>query len=147
MTAPLPAKLDEIVEDFQAMDEPDRLQLLLEFSQGLPALPAHLQEHPELLEQVVECQTPLFLKVEIDDTPERIVHLYFSAPPEAPTTRGFAGVLHEGLDGLPSAEILAVPDDVPDRLGLTRAITPLRMRGMTAMLGRIKRTVRAGQPA
>lgn len=147
MTVPLPAKLDEIVEDFQAMDEPDRLQLLLEFSQGLPALPAHLREHPELLEQVVECQTPLFLKVEIDDSPDRIVHLYFSAPPEAPTTRGFAGVLHEGLDGLSSAEILAVPDDVPDRLGLTRAITPLRMRGMTAMLGRIKRTVRAGQPA
>ncbi|MBG6190249.1 cysteine desulfuration protein SufE [Arthrobacter sp. CAN_A212] len=147
MTAPLPAKLDEIVEDFQALDEPDRLQLLLEFSQGLPALPAHLQEHPELLEQVVECQTPLFLSVEIGDSPERIVHLYFSAPPEAPTTRGFAGVLHEGLDGLPSAEILAIPDDVPDRLGLTRAITPLRMRGMTAMLGRIKRTVRAGQTA
>ena len=147
MTAPLPAKLDEIVEDFQALDEPDRLQLLLEFSQGLPALPQHLQDHPELLEQVVECQTPLFLSVEIDDSPERIVRLYFSAPPEAPTTRGFAGVLLEGLDGLPSAEILAVPDDVPDRLGLTRAITPLRMRGMTAMLGRIKRTVRAGQPA
>ncbi|WP_026552156.1 SufE family protein [Arthrobacter sp. H20] len=145
MTTTLPAKLDEIVEDFQALDEPDRLQLLLEFSRGLPELPRHLQEHPELLEQVVECQTPLFLSVEIDDSAERIVSLYFSAPPEAPTTRGFAGVLQEGLDGLPSAEILAVPDDVPDRLGLTRAITPLRMRGMTAMLGRIKRTVRAGQ--
>ncbi|MHA7140802.1 MULTISPECIES: SufE family protein [unclassified Arthrobacter] len=145
MTTELPTKLSEIVEDFQALDEPDRLQLLLEFSQGLPELPQHLQEHPELLEQVVECQTPLFLSVDIDDSPEQIVRLYFSAPPEAPTTRGFAGVLLEGLDGLSSADILAVPDDVPDRLGLTRAITPLRMRGMTAMLGRIKRTVRAGQ--
>lgn len=147
MTTPLPVKLADIVDDFQALDEPDRLQLLLEFSQGLPELPQHLREHPELLEQVVECQTPLFLNVEIGEDPERIVHLYFSAPPEAPTTRGFAGVLLEGLDGLPSADVLAVPDDVPDRLGLTRAITPLRMRGMTAMLGRIKRTVRAGQPA
>lgn len=144
MTAALPGKLDEIVDDFQALEEPDRLQLLLEFSQGLPELPQHLRDHPELLEQVVECQTPLFLNVDIDDSPEKIVHLFFSAPAEAPTTRGFAGVLLEGLDGLPSAEILAVPDDVPDRLGLTRAITPLRMRGMTAMLGRIKRTVRAG---
>ena len=30
---------------------------------------------------------------------------------------------------------------MPELLGLTRAITPLRMRGMTAMLGRIKRKV------
>ena len=73
------------------------------------------------------------------------MRLYFKAPPEAPTTRGFAGVLHEGLDGLSAAEILAVPDDMPELLGLTRAITPLRMRGMTAMLGRIKRKVAATQ--
>ncbi|WP_230007969.1 SufE family protein, partial [Microbacterium sp. Bi128] len=86
----------------------------------------------------------LFLTVETEqadgDAPER-VWLYFKAPKEAPTTRGFAGVLHEGLDGLSAAEILAVPDDMPELLGLTRAITPLRMRGMTAMLGRIKRKV------
>lgn len=141
-TTALPHQLEEIVDDFQALSEPDRLQLLLEFSRGLPALPEHLQDHPELLEQVVECQSPLFLTLDIADDEYRTVSLFFSAPPEAPTTRGFAGVLQEGLDGLPAAEILAVPDDVPERLGLTRAITPLRMRGMAAMLGRIKRKIR-----
>lgn len=141
-TTALPQQLAEIVDDFQALSEPDRLQLLLEFSRGLPPLPEHLTDHPELLEQVVECQSPLFLTLDIADDAERSVSLYFSAPPEAPTTRGFAGVLQEGLDGLPAAQILAVPDDVPERLGLTRAITPLRMRGMAAMLGRIKRQIR-----
>lgn len=141
----VPAKLAEIIDDFQDLTEPDRLQLLLDFSRELPALPERYSEHPELLEQVVECQSPLFLTMEIGEAPERRVHLFFSAPPEAPTTRGFAGVLLEGLDGLPAAEVLAVPDDVPDRLGLTRAITPLRMRGMSAMLGRIKRKIREGQ--
>lgn len=141
----IPAKLAEIIDDFQDLTEPDRLQLLLDFSRELPALPERYTEHPELLEQVVECQSPLFLTMEIGEAPERRVHLFFSAPPEAPTTRGFAGVLLEGLDGLPAAEVLAVPDDVPDRLGLTRAITPLRMRGMSAMLGRIKRKIREGQ--
>lgn len=141
-TTALPQQLAEIVDDFQALSEPDRLQLLLEFSRGLPPLPAHLLDHPELLEQVVECQSPLFLTLDIADDSERSVFLFFSAPPEAPTTRGFAGVLQEGLDGLPAAQILAVPDDVPERLGLTRAITPLRMRGMAAMLGRIKRKIR-----
>jgi cysteine desulfuration protein SufE len=140
----LPAALADIVDDFQALTEPERLQLLLEFSQGLPELPDRLKDHPELLEQVVECQSPLFLTIETEKNdagnPDS-VRLYFKAPPEAPTTRGFAGVLHEGLDGLSPAEILAVPDDMPELLGLTRAITPLRMRGMTAMLGRIKRKV------
>ncbi|MFF1385338.1 SufE family protein [Arthrobacter sp. NPDC058288] len=145
-THALPAPLAEIVDDFQALTEPERLQLLLEFSQGLPELPERLKDHPELLEQVVECQSPLFLTIETEKhdagTPDS-VRLYFKAPPEAPTTRGFAGVLHEGLDGLTAPEILAVPDDMPELLGLTRAITPLRMRGMTAMLGRIKRKVAA----
>ncbi len=141
-TTALPEQLAEIVDDFQALSEPDRLQLLLEFSRGLPALPDRLKDHPELLEQVVECQSPLFLTLEIGEDKQRTVSLFFSAPPEAPTTRGFAGVLREGLDGLPAAEILSVPDDVPERLGLTRAITPLRMRGMAAMLGRIKRQIR-----
>lgn len=143
-TNTLPAALAEIVDDFQALTEPDRLQLLLEFSRGLPALPDRLLDHPELLEQVVECQSPLFLTIEQEKNPDGVAYrLFFKAPPEAPTTRGFAGVLHEGLDGLTAAEILAVPDDMPELLGLTRAITPLRMRGMTAMLGRIKRKVAA----
>ena len=145
-THALPAALAEIVDDFQALTEPERLQLLLEFSRELPELPDRLKNHPELLEQVVECQSPLFLTIEMEkdeagaaDT----VRLFFKAPPEAPPTRGFAGVLLEGLDGLTAEEILAVPDDMPELLGLTRAITPLRMRGMTAMLGRIKRKVAA----
>jgi cysteine desulfuration protein SufE len=141
-TQALPSALAAIVDDFQAMSEPERLQLLLEFSEGLPELPERLKDHPELLEQVVECQSPLFLTIETGNDDDA-VHLFFKAPAEAPTTRGFAGVLHEGLDGLSAEEILAVPDDMPELLGLTRAITPLRMRGMTAMLGRIKRKVAA----
>ena len=143
-TQALPSALAAIVDDFQALSEPERLQLLLEFSEGLPELPARLKDHPELLEQVVECQSPLFLTIETEK-PEAgaagAVRLFFKAPVEAPTTRGFAGVLHEGLDGLSAEEILSVPDDMPELLGRPRAITPLRMRGMTAMLGRIKRKV------
>lgn len=144
-TQALPSALAAIVDDFQALSEPERLQLLLEFSEGLPDLPERLRDHPELLEQVVECQSPLFLTIETEPGggASGTVRLYFKAPAEAPTTRGFAGVLYEGLDGLSAEEILSVPDDMPELLGLTRAITPLRMRGMTAMLGRIKRKVAA----
>lgn len=137
----VPAELEEIVEEFTEVPEADRLELLLEYSRELPELPARLADHPELFEQVVECQSPLFLIVEVSSEGGHPVRLFFSAPPEAPTTRGFASVLAAGLDGADAAAILAVPDDMPQQLGLTRALSPLRMRGMTAMLGRIKRQV------
>ncbi|RMB62451.1 SufE family protein [Tessaracoccus antarcticus] len=138
----MPPALAQVVEDFNDLEIPDRLQLLLEFSDGLPPLPQRYAEHPELLEPVPECQSPIFLHVEVEgDDGDAVVHLYFSAPPEAPTTRGFAGILHEGLDGLSAAEVLAVPMDFTDHLGLGEAVSMLRLRGMAAMLFRIKRQV------
>jgi len=64
------------------------------------------------------------------------------APKEAPTTRGFASILVQGLAGLTIDEVLAVPDDFPNTIGLTEAVSPLRIRGMTALLGRTKRQIR-----
>ena len=135
----LPAQFADVVEEFTALSEPDRLQLLLEYSRALPELPERFAAHRDRMEPVPECQAPVFLAVEVDGGR---VHVFFEAPQESPTTRGFAGVLREGLDGLAVEEVLAVPDDVPLRLGLDRAVSPLRLRGMVAMLGRIKRQVR-----
>lgn len=146
-TTPLPDSLTEIRDDFLALEQPERLQLLLEFSNELPELPERYQNHPDLFEQVVECQSPVFIFVEVDD--EQRVHLYATAPAEAPTTRGFASILAQGLGGLSVDEVLAVPDDYPEMLGLTQAVSPLRIRGMNALLARTKRQVRerVGAPA
>jgi cysteine desulfuration protein SufE len=137
----LPPQLAELVEDFADVGPKDRLQLLLELSRELPELPPRYADAAETMEQVHECQSPLFLAVEVDA--EQHVHLFFSAPPEAPTTRGFASIMHTGLDGEPAADVLAVPDDFYTALGLAQAVSPLRLRGMSAMLARIKNQVRA----
>lgn len=145
MSTDLPDSLAELVDDFTAVEPSERLQLLLELSDELPELPARYAERAEEMEQVHECQSPLFLAVEVDgDGPvsARVVHLFFDAPREAPTTRGFAGILLTGLNGLTTEQVLAVPDDVPFRFGLGEAVSPLRLRGMVAMLSRIKRQVR-----
>jgi cysteine desulfuration protein SufE len=140
VSEPVPGVLTEIREEFLALGEKERLQLLLEFSKELPELPVRYADSPELLERVEECQAPVFIFVEVDGG---TVRMHATAPPEAPTTRGFASILAQGLTGLSVDEALGVPDDYPLTLGLTRAISPLRIRGMTALLGRAKRQIRA----
>jgi cysteine desulfuration protein SufE len=141
-TATLNPRLQEIVDDFHDVPDQDRLQLLLEFSQDLPALPERYAGHRDRMEPVPECQTPLFLAVEVEPGELQTVHLYFDAPAEAPTTRGFAAILHAGLDGLDADEVLATPPEFSGQLGLSELVSPLRLRGMAAMLGRIKRQIR-----
>ena len=131
----MPAALAEVVSDFQEVDGQDKLAMLLEFANELPELPADLEEAS--MEPVPECQSPLFLHVDAGDRSR--VRLYFSAPAEAPTTRGFAAILAAGLDGQSADDILAVPDDFYGERGLAALISPLRLRGMSAMLSRIKR--------
>ena len=88
----------------------------------------------------MECQTPFFLATEVDE--DRRVHVFFDCPKEAPTTRGFAGLLHAGLEGATVEEVLDTPDDFYTRMGLAEAISSLRLRGMGAILHRLKRQLR-----
>src|SRR5690606_38610889 len=136
----LPPALAQLRDDFLELAEPDRLQLLLELSYELPPLPERYAEHLELLERVEECQSPVPAFAEDDDGGR--VHYIAHAPAESPTTRGFASILAQGIDGLTAAEVLAIPEDFPGSLGLTGVVSPLRLRGMSAMLTRAKRQVR-----
>ncbi|GAA3209015.1 SufE family protein [Microbacterium terregens] len=141
----LPDSLAEIRDEFLELPEADRLQLLLEFSNDLPAVPARYDEHPELRERVAECQSPVYIIIDVDD--EGMVAMHATAPKEAPTTRGFASILVQGITGLTSDAVLAIPDDFPQSIGLTRAVSPLRIAGMTGMLRRAKRQVAAKRAA
>lgn len=136
----LPAALENVVNDFAAAPMELRIDLLVEYADALPALPDHLAADRSQLEEVVECQTPFFLAVEVDD--DQRVTLWFDAPAQAPTIRGFAGILTEGLGGATVDEVLTVPNDFYHRLGLAEAISSLRLQGMDAILFRLKRQVR-----
>lgn len=140
----VPEALAGIIDDFAGVPDTEKLELLLEFSDELAPLPERYDGHEEEMEQVVECQSPLFLAVELEGEPgpDAVVRLFITAPREAPTTRGFASVLTQGLDGCTARQVLDVPEDIPAKLGLQKALTPLRLRGMSAMLGRVKRNVR-----
>ncbi len=130
----IPAPLQGIVDEFRSLPASQRLPLLLEYANKLPSPPAGMQAE---LERVHECQTPLFLKAEVGA--DGVVKLYFDAPRESPTTRGFASVVSAGLLGATVREVLAVPEDFYEDMGLAELISPLRLRGMGAIVGRVKR--------
>ncbi len=141
----LPDSLADIRDEFLELPEADRLQLLLEFSNELPAVPARYDGHPELCERVIECQSPVYIVIDVDEN--GLVAMHATAPKEAPTTRGFASILVQGITGLTPDAVLAIPDDFPQSIGLTRAVSPLRLSGMTGMLMRAKRQVAAKRAA
>ena len=135
----LPGRLQEIVDEFAGLPPELRLEALLDYSRRVPPLPPRLEGHRDAMEQVPECQTPFFLATEVGD--DDAVTIHFDAPPEAPTTRGFAGILSEGLNGAPAGDVLAVPNGFYSALGLDRVVSPLRLRGISAILARLKRQV------
>ncbi|GAT73232.1 SufE protein probably [Microbacterium sp. HM58-2] len=138
-TSAVPDTLAEIRDGFLETPETDRLLLLLEYSDELPAVSEEVASHPEMYERVAECQSPVYIHVEVEGG---IVTMHASAPPEAPTTRGFASILVQGISGLTADEVLAIPDDYPQSIGLTKVVSPLRISGMTGMLMRAKNQVR-----
>jgi len=131
--------LQRIVDLFGGAPKELRTQALLEYSRKVPPLPERYVDHPELLEGVPECQTPFFLATEVDD--DERVHLHFKVPAESPTTRGFAGILSAGLEGAKASEVLDTPNDFYNKMGLAEVISQLRLRGMSAILARLKRQV------
>ncbi len=145
MTDELPESLREIVDRFAAGSERLRTRGLLQYGDRLPDLPDRLREDRGELEQVHECQTPFFLHAEVEE--DGTVRLHFDAPREAPTVRGYAGILHAGLDGCTAGEILAVPDDFYREMGLEEVVSSLRLRGMGAIVARLKARVRERAPA
>ena len=135
MSAKLPANLQAIVDMFASAPKELRLQALLDFSRRVPEPPRELIG-TDVFENVPECQTPFALATEIDD--DGVVQIYFDAPAEAPTVRGYAGILLEGLRGATAEEIRSVPLDFYMSMGLVELVTPLRIRGMEAILARLQ---------
>ncbi len=132
----LPPGLQRFIDLFAGAPKELRIQALLDYSRRLPPLPDGVASQ---VEQVHECQTPFFLHTEVGD--DGIVSLFFDAPPESPTVRGYAEILRQGLDGETAEAVLSVPNDFYYGIGLEEVVTPQRLRGMGAILARLKRQV------
>src|SRR3954453_1786907 len=132
------AALDEIIAELSDADKQERIELLIDFAKNLPPLPDRLAEHKDAAHRVEECQSPVFLFVELEG--ERVA-IHADAPIEAPTVRGFVALLVEGLDGATVEEVLAVRDSLIEQIGLPEILGMLRVRGLGGVLRRLKAEV------
>ncbi len=132
----LPVRLAEIVDDFSLAEGREKLELLLQYSLSFPPLPDWLQGKEAEMEAVPECMTPVSVTSEMKDGG---MVFYFNVPPEAPTVRGFATIVSEGLNGASPRQVLDLPQDFYLAMGLEQVLTPQRMNGMAAIVAHIRR--------
>jgi cysteine desulfuration protein SufE len=131
--------LDKLIPRFKAADRQTRLETLLDYSKKLPPLPQRYEAEKELgHNRVDECQTPVYLWVEVD---QGRVHIHADVPREAPTVRGFVSLLAKTLEGETADSVAQLPLDLLDRLGLSETLGMTRTQGLTAILHRIKKSV------
>jgi len=131
-------ELDEIVAELSEADRQERIELLIDFAKNLPPLPDRLIAHKDASHRVEECQSPVYLFVELEGD---CVQLFADAPIEAPTVRGFVALLVEGLNGATVEQVLQVRDSLIEQIGLPEILGMLRVRGLSGVLRRLKAEV------
>ncbi|MGQ0634055.1 MAG: SufE family protein [Planctomycetaceae bacterium] len=140
-TAPI-VILNELLAEFEGADPADALQMLIEFGDELPPVSAARQGAPLPAQcRVLECQTPVYLWVDVD---RGAIRLEADVPEQSPTVRGFVALLVQGLKGATLPEIARLPDDFLPLLGLESTLGMTRRQGFRGIVSRIKRAA-AGQ--
>ena len=139
MTVPIesiPPKLQQIIEDFQWSDDREKAQMLVEYSENLPDLPDWVSKDHKEMEQIHECMTPVFVQAE---TRKGNIYFHFDIPKSSPTVRGFAALMREGINGIRPEEVLQIPGNFFQPMGLEKVLSSQRMHGISSILGYLKR--------
>ena len=134
--ADIPARLAEIVDDFQFAEGREKLEMLLQFAENLPPLPERYAGRLAEMEAVPECMTPVAIAAELVDG--GLVY-HFAVPEESPTVRGYAAILADGLRGASPQQVIQLPSDFYMHMGLQNVLTIQRLNGMAGMVAHIKR--------
>ena len=139
MTAPnaSPAPLDEIIENFEFLDDwDDRYRYLIELGRTLTPLPeaAHNEAN-----RVRGCASQVWLETHVDKDDTGAPHLTFLGDSDAHIVRGLVALTLAIFSGQTARAILeADAHAVFDRLGLGAHLTPQRSNGLRSMVERIK---------
>jgi cysteine desulfuration protein SufE len=139
-------KLDEIVENFDYLDEwEDRYRYLIELGRGLEPLDeaAYCDKN-----KVRGCASQVWLETKVLGQREGSPVIYLKGDSDAHIVRGLVALLLALYSGQTAAQILAIDaHGLFAKLGFLAHLTPQRSNGVRAMVERIKSEARAAAAA
>jgi cysteine desulfuration protein SufE len=144
-TAPDDRSFDEIVADFELLDDwEDRYRYVIELGRKLPPLPETARNDAN---KVRGCVSQVWLATSVDHE-NASPHLRFVGDSDAHIVRGLIAILFALYSGKPADAILGIDANaVLSRLHLKEHLTPQRSNGLLAMVERIRRDAREAQAA
>ena len=141
----MPATINEIIENFELLDEwDDRYRYLIELGRELAPLPetAHNEEN-----KVRGCASQVWLETHVTREGDEPV-LTFLGDSDAHIVRGLVYLMLALYSGHSAREIVDTdPQALFAKLGLDAHLTPQRSNGVRSMVERIKSDARAALAA
>jgi cysteine desulfuration protein SufE len=136
------AKLDEIIENFNFLDEwEDRYRYLIELGRGLE--PLDEAAHNEI-NKVRGCVSQVWLETRVAKDDAGCPVLYLKGDSDAHIVRGLVALILAIYSGQTASRILATDaEKLFESLGLSTHLTPQRSNGVRSMVERIKNDARS----
>jgi cysteine desulfuration protein SufE len=129
--APLPAKLQAMVDELSAIDDlEEKYDALIEMGRQVPDIPAERKTEACI---VHGCQSLVHVYATLVDG-----HLKLRGHADALIVNGMLALLVLGLDGLTPQEFLAVDPKFIEKTGVMQALTPSRINGFYNVYQKLK---------
>ncbi len=117
-----PPALEKLVNKLQRQSDPKRrYELLIWLAQKLEPMP-EASKVPD--NKVQGCVSQVFVSAKLEDG-----KVYYTGDSDSQLVKGLVALLVQGLNGLPSDEILNVTPDFIQDTGLNVSLTPSRANG------------------
>jgi cysteine desulfuration protein SufE len=102
----------------------------------MPPLHVWLADKKDEMDEVLEFMTPVFIYAHNKDG--RLIY-FFDVPEESPTVRGYAAIMHEGVQNVTPEDVLKIPGEFYFDMGLHEVISGQRLSGLSAILAHMKK--------
>ena len=135
--------IDELIENFQLFDDwEDRYAYLMDLGRKMPSMD---ETDKTEINRVKGCQATVWLKADVDESnPPQIT---FVADSNSQIVKGLVSMLRMMFSGKTSSVILGIDEqEVFQRLGLHRHLSPTRSTGLNSMVTQIKTLAQAVDP-
>ncbi len=136
---PLPARLAEIVEVFDLLDDrSQRIQLLMDYSARFTEVPERIATRPfDETHRVPACESEAFVWAE--PRPDGTLDFHFAVEnPQGISARALAVILGDSASGAPLSEIAMLDDNLIYRI-FGRELSMGKSMGLTGIVAMVRR--------